>query len=100
MGLWYSIWVEDGVVHQRAFRIPRVSIGIADITSVGRQASNAKELAKMNRPFRRISIEGRDATGSKFIDVSVKHFVNADIRQLMSLIHDARPDLAMPKGWI
>ena len=40
---------------------------------------------------------GRD---NQFIDVSLKHFVNEDIRKLMHLIHERRPDLSLPKNWI
>jgi hypothetical protein len=100
MMLWYRVWLEDGVIHQRAFAMSRVSIGIDEITSVGRQVSNAAELARMNRPFRRICIEASTNVGKRFIDVSLKHFVHADIKELMNVIHQARPDLVMPKGWI
>ena len=100
MMLWYRVWLEDGVIHQRAFGMSRVSIGIDEITSVGRQVSNAAELARMNRPFRRICIEASTNVGKKFIDVSLKHFVRADIKELMNVINQARPDLVMPKGWI
>jgi hypothetical protein len=36
----------------------------------------------------------------KTIDVSLKHFWRKDIRMLMSVIHKARPELVMPKGWV
>jgi hypothetical protein len=99
MGLWYRIWFEDDVIHQRAFRMPRVSIGFPEITSVGHEVSDAKQLAQMNRPFRRISIQSHRDGVNKIIDVSLKHFVEADIRRLMIYIHQARPELPVPKGW-
>jgi hypothetical protein len=32
--------------------------------------------------------------------VSLKHFNLADVRKLMKIIHERRPDLDMPKSWI
>jgi len=32
----------------------------------------------------------------KYIDVSLKHFVAADITKLMAAIHNQRPDLSLP----
>jgi len=54
----------------------------------------------MRRPFRRITIYAEGAEITKFIDVSLKHFVAEDIRKLMRKIHDNRPDLSLPKKWI
>jgi hypothetical protein len=54
-------------------------------------------LAAMNRPFRRIAIQGSVAGVPTTIDVSTKHFVGADIRRLVHSIQEARPDLAVPQ---
>ena len=57
-------------------------------------------LATFSRPMRRIVIYAKHADGGKFIDVSLKHFVAADVRRLMKLIHERRPDLAVPVKWL
>ncbi len=100
MGFWYRISLQDGVITQRAFGMGKVSIPISEITSVGKEVSDAATLARMNRPFRRICIKGGAAGAPKTIDVSLKHFWQKDIRMLMSVIHKARPELEMPKGWV
>jgi hypothetical protein len=99
-GLWYQIRIDNGVIWQRAFGKRRVSIAIHDISSVGQEMSDAKTLVAMNRPFRRITIRGSTAGEAGSIDVSTKHFVAADIRRLMHIIHESRPDLSLPKQWL
>jgi hypothetical protein len=54
----------------------------------------------MNRPFRRICINAGPKGARKTIDVSLKHFWQKDIRLLMTIIHQARPDVDMPKNWL
>lgn len=100
IGMWYRIALHDGVITQRAFGMPRVSISLDEITSVGKETSNAKELLRMNRPFRRICITAGHARARKSIDVSIKHFVAADIETLIAAIHEARPDLAISAQWL
>jgi hypothetical protein len=100
MGFWYRISLEDGVVTQRAFGMRKVSIPISEIASVGKEVSDAATLARMNRPFRRICINAGAAGARKTIDASLKHFWQKDIRTLMNIIHNARPELEMPKGWL
>jgi hypothetical protein len=100
MGLWYRISLIDGVITQRAFRMPAVSIAIGEITSVGKEVSDPATVAKMNRPFRRLCINAGPEGARKTIDVSLKHFWKRDIQFLMTTIHEARPDLVMPKNWV
>jgi hypothetical protein len=100
LGFWYQIGMRDGLIWQRAFGKRRVSIAIHDISSVGQETSDAKTLVAMNRPFRRITIRGSTAGEAGSIDVSTKHFVAADIRRLMHIIHESRPDLSLPKQWL
>jgi hypothetical protein len=100
MGFWYRISLQDGVISQRAYGMPNVSIAIDEITSVGKEVSDLGTLAKMNRPFRRICINAGPKGARKTIDVSLKHFWQKDIRALMNIIHEERPDLPMPKEWI
>jgi hypothetical protein len=100
MGLWYRISLIDGVITQRAFRMPPVVIAISEITSVGKEVSDPATIAKMNRPFRRICINAGPKGARKTNDVSLKHFWKRDIQTLMTVIHEARPELAMPKDWV
>ncbi len=104
-GMSYRIFYSDNVVSMKPasfFSNPSLvtKISVAKITSVEQETSNVQTLAKMSRPFRRISIYGSTSEGMKKIDVSLKHFNLDDIRKLMKIIHDLRPDLAMPKDWI
>jgi len=100
MGLWYQIGLRDGIIWQRAFGKRRVSWAMTDITSIGNEKSDARTLAAMNRPFRRIAIQGSTAGAPVTIDVSTKHFVTQDIQRLMHTIQEARPDLTVPKKWL
>jgi len=100
IGLWYRISLRDNTITQRAFGKRNVSISIQDITSVGTEISDLKTLVQMNRPFRRIVIAALRDGHAATIDVSMKHFVMADIRKLMRLIHSARPDLILPSRWL
>lgn len=100
MGLWYQIGIRDGIIWQRAFAKRRVSLAMSDIISVGRESSDVKTAAAMNRPFRRITIQGSASGAPITIDVSTKHFVAVDIQRLMHAIQEARPDLAVPKKWL
>jgi hypothetical protein len=52
------------------------------------------------RPFRRIAVYAQHGSSTKFIDVSLKHFAADDIRKLMRVIHEQRPDLVLPKNWV
>lgn len=100
MGLWYAVGMRDGSIWQRAFGQGRVSLPVKNITSVGREISDAKTLATMNRPFDRITIQGAVGAKEVIVDVSARHFVAADIRRLMRLIREARPDLTLPQNWL
>jgi hypothetical protein len=99
MGLWYQISVREGIIWQREFGKRRESLAISDITSVGNETSDTKTAVAMNRPFRRIVIQGSAAGVPVTIDVSTKHFIAADILRLMRTIQEARPDLTVPKKW-
>jgi hypothetical protein len=49
---------------------------------------------------RRIVIYAEGAEVTKFIDVSLKHFVAKHIRKIMRAIHDKRSGLSLPEKWI
>lgn len=100
MGLWYQVGVRDGVIWQRSFGRRRVMLPLNDIKAVRREISDTRTLVAMNKPFDRIAIHGAIGGNTVDVDVSTKHFVAADIRRLMRLIHEARPNLALPKDWL
>jgi hypothetical protein len=97
----YRIFWRDGVIIQKASGMADVSIRVEEIARIRQETSNVGTLVRLRRPFRRITIyaEERDG-GSKFIDVSLKHFVADDVRKLMRAIHSRRPDLELPKHWV
>ena len=100
IGTRYRMSLRDSTITQRAFWKRNVSISIGDISSVGTEVSDLTTLAQMNRPMRRIVIASVRDGGATTIDVSMKHFLMADIRKLMRIIHSARPDLNLPKQWL
>ena len=92
----YEVFLEKDVVTMRAASLsddPKAytSIRIADITAIRQETSDAATAVKLKRPFRRISIY--DERNQNVIDVSLKHFVIGDIRKLMVLLKEKRPDL-------
>jgi hypothetical protein len=100
LGMRYRISLRDNTITQRAFGKRNVSISIRDISSVGTEVSDAKTFVQMNRPMRRIVIASVRDGHATTIDVSMKHFLMADIRKLMRIIHSARPDLNVPNKWL
>lgn len=52
-----------------------------------------------NRPSWRISVYGEASKEPGIIDISLNLFKTEDVRKLMKIIHEYRPDLDMPKGW-
>jgi hypothetical protein len=57
------------------------------------EKSDLATMLSFRRPTRRITIYGKD---QQHLDVSLKHFVMADIRRLMQEIKKERPDLTLP----
>lgn len=98
IGLKYKISWTDKAVCQEASGGPKVSIQYGWITKVTSEISKPGEVLAASRPFRRIAIYAKEPQGAKsFIDVSLKHFAIDDVRKLMSVVHDRRPDLTLPK---
>ena len=91
--LAYRIAWVNGIITMRAHGISPVSVKVADISKVVQESSRGGEWLQMNRPTARLTIYGPDKT---YIDVSMKHFVSADIVDLLDRIHECRPDLQMP----
>ena len=100
MGTRYRIYWNNGEIIQKAVAGNLTKIKTDEITNEVQETSDLQTLATFSRPMRRIVIYARHADGGKFIDVSLKHFVAEDIRNLMRAIHERRPDLSLPKNWL
>lgn len=100
IGRKYRIyWTEDDV-RQQASGGADVSIKYSEIARIASETSKPGERLAASRPLRRIVIYAKESHAEgKFIDVSLKHFVAEDIRNLMRAIHGRRPDLSLPKNW-
>jgi hypothetical protein len=96
----YRVFWENDTIKQIAANKDVTIIKPSEIKNIGLEHSNLQELFGMRRPSRRIAIYGNGSDGQKWIDVSLKHFAADDIRRLMRAIHERRPDLAIPKGWV
>lgn len=91
MGTRYRILLRDGDIVQEAFGKPDVVIPLNQIVNVNSQVSGVSTLIRLQRPFRRIEIRGRD---KKIVDISLKHFVERDVDRLLDEVRTQRPDLA------
>ena len=102
MGLAYRISLKMDAVVQRAFGVKTISIPITEIKKITQETSilaRQKKNIWVDRPFRRLVIVPTDDPDT-YIDVSLKHFNEDDIRELMRKIREMRPDLSYPKNWI
>jgi hypothetical protein len=93
----YRIVWRNGEIERVATNNSITSIKASDISRVVLEESNPAAMLALTRPMRRIAIYGKER---ERLDVSLKHFVPADIRQLMRVIHEQRPDLALPREWL
>lgn len=93
LNLRYAITWNGTAIVQTAFGLPKVFIKPTDITKIRFETSDTRTLFKANRPYNRVAIY----SGNKFIDVSMKHFKIEDIRKLIAVIRETRPDLPMDK---
>lgn len=97
IGMKYKIsWTSEEVC-QRASGGPEACIMYEEITDLGSEVSKRSEMFSISRPFRRIVISGNG--NHKQIDVSLRHFRDEDVLELMKVIHSHRPDLSLPKGF-
>jgi hypothetical protein len=97
----YRVWLSDGdTLHMQAStwnnRANTTSIKISEITSISLETSNVQTAAALRRPFRRLAIYSERHGQTKWIDVSLKHFVKSDIQKLLDIIKSKRPDLTIP----
>lgn len=101
IGMKYKISWDQEMVCQKASGGPDLCIKYDEISEITSEVSKPGELLSASRPFRRIVIYDERRHGkAKFIDVSLKHFVADDIRELMRAIRVRRPDLTFPKHWV
>jgi hypothetical protein len=96
----YRIFWQDGEIKQISANKYVTTIRTSDITRVAQERSDLQTRLKLRRPADRISIYGGRGDEQKHIDVSLRHFVAADIRKLMQAVHDQRPDLPLPQNWV
>jgi hypothetical protein len=99
-GTRYRIYWDNGQIIQKAVAGNLTKITTNEITEVVQETSDIQTLLTFSRPMRRIVFYARHADAGKYIDVSLKHFVAADIRKLMNAVHDRRPDLVLPQQWL
>jgi hypothetical protein len=96
----YQVFWRDGEIKQISANKDITIIKALEITSVGQEKSNLQERLSLRRPLDRIAVYAGHGSEEKHIDVSIRHFVNEDVRKLMQLIHKTRPDLDVPKNWL
>lgn len=96
-GVKYRILWDDTGVYMRASGGPERHIQFDEITDIRYELAQSTEFLTQSRPFRRIVIHGHKRDPNAFIDVSLRHFRLEDIAELMTAIHEHRPDLAIPK---
>jgi hypothetical protein len=96
----YRIFWHNGEIKQISSDKFVTVINTSEITSVGQEKSDLQARLSLRRPLDRIAIYAGHGADKRQIDVSLRHFVNADIRKLMQLIHERRPDLSLPQNWV
>ena len=96
ISLKYRISYGQEYIRRRASGGPDAVIRYDDIESVELGSANASEMVAQSAPYRRIRISDG---GDMPINISLRHFRDEDIRRLMAVIHQKRPDLGLPKGF-
>lgn len=92
-------WNKDEIEQISAYK-DVTTIKISDIERIALESSDIRTLLSLTRPSNRITIYGKGGERPQWVDVSLKHFAADDIRRLMRAIHELRPELSIPKGWI
>lgn len=98
--LCYTITWNGASIIQTAFGLHRITIEPSAITAIRSESSNIGTLVRANRPSNRIAIYAGE---NRFIDISLKHFQFDDIRKLVGILHELRPDLSwnqIPSGFL
>jgi hypothetical protein len=89
VGTRYRIYFRNGNITELAYGKPPTTISVNEISAVKQESSSARELIAFNRPQSRITIIGN----GKSIDVSLRHFHDRDVNELLLLIKASRSDL-------
>jgi len=92
LGLWHNVSYQNGTITGVLFPSKPISIKISNITDI------RQEMQTWRYETRR-SIAIYNSRDKQVIRVSLSLFVPSDVRKLMQVIHEARPDLAIPEGW-
>lgn len=93
LGMRYQVSFTETAIEMRASGLAPVSVRFDEIAKVENEASTLR-----GRPFRRIAIYSNKQGGKvKWIDISLKHFTTEDIRVLLQMIGQKRPDLGVPE---
>ena|SRR5579863_9401217 len=88
----HTVSYQEGMIVWKPFPRPTVSIKLSNITALKRETT-------FWRSNTRDSIAIYDDRNNKRIKLSLTLFTRNDIRKLLQIIHDARPDLTIPEGW-
>lgn len=91
LGWRYQVFYDEHQIVMKALGVRPVSIGFDQIAKIDKETSIAR-----GRPFRRVVVYSIGSSG-KFIDVSLKHFMIQDVRELVGDIKHHRPDLVTPE---
>jgi hypothetical protein len=92
LGFWHNVSYQNGIVTGVLFPSKPISIKLSNITDI------RQEMQTWRYETRRC-LAIYDARDKQVIRVSLSLFVRSDVRKLMQIIHDARPDLTIPEGW-
>jgi hypothetical protein len=93
LGMRYQVSFTDTTIEMHASGLAPAFMRFDEIARVENEAST-----QQGRPLRRIAIYSRKQGGKvKWIDISLKHFAIHDIRVLLDIIRQKRPDLGVPQ---
>ncbi len=99
IGLKYQIYWNDTEIWQKASGGKDVHIKFEEIAEVRMETAKTSEWYAMSRPFHRLAVYGEPSGGSRFLDISLRHFNLQDVHELTGIIKAKRPDLTLPKGF-
>jgi len=90
LGYWHNVTYREGMVTGILFPWKPVSINIADISEVRQETD-------MLRYETRRCLAIYDKRNKRVIKISLAVFIQSDLRKLIEIIHELRPDLSLPE---